>query len=136
AGVVNHPSLWQYGGYNEIQEPRKKNMLINYERLQELLGFENYDQLQHAHKGWIEDYLNAGKQTREDEWTESIAAGSKSFIERVKEILGGRAIGRDVQEGEVGYQLRESAASYKPLFRPEKVDIGPKNAYLWDISRD
>jgi putative transposase len=109
-------------------------VLINYKRLQELLGFNNYDQLRYTHKEWIEEYLSAGKQSREDEWTESIAAGSKSFIERVKEILGGRAIGRDVQEREGGFELRESAASYKPLFRPKKVDIGPKNAYFWDIS--
>jgi putative transposase len=46
AGVVSHPSLWLYGGYNEIQEPRRKNVLINYKRLQELLGFDTYDQLQ------------------------------------------------------------------------------------------
>jgi putative transposase len=34
AGVVRHPSLWVSCGYNEIQEPRRKNVLIDYERLQ------------------------------------------------------------------------------------------------------
>ena len=32
AGVVSHPSMWSFSGYNEIQEPRKKNILIDYER--------------------------------------------------------------------------------------------------------
>jgi hypothetical protein len=42
--------------------------------------------------------------------------------------------GWDVLAGGGEYQLRESAVSYKPLFRPEKIDIGPKNAYFWDIN--
>ena len=134
AGVVSHPSMWICGGYNEIQEPRRKNVLINYKRLQELLGFDTYDQLRQTHKEWIEEYLSAGKQSREEEWTESIAIGSKTFIEKVKEILGGRAIGREIQEGEGGFQLRESAASYKALLGPKKVDIGPKNDYFWNIN--
>ena len=99
-----------------------------------MLGFDTYSQFRQAYKGWTEEYLNAGKQTREEEWTESIAVGSKPFIEKVKEILGGRAIGRDVLERERGYQLRESVTSYNPLFRPEKVDIGPKNAYFWRLT--
>ena len=33
AGVVAHPSEWAFCGYNEIQEPRRKNILINYKRL-------------------------------------------------------------------------------------------------------
>ena len=31
AGVVSHPSEWSFSGYNEIQEPRRKNVLIDYE---------------------------------------------------------------------------------------------------------
>ena len=37
AGVVSHPSLWSFCGYNEIQEPRRKNVLIDYERLKACL---------------------------------------------------------------------------------------------------
>ena len=29
AGVVSHPSMGSFSGYNEIQEPRRKNMLID-----------------------------------------------------------------------------------------------------------
>ena len=28
AGVVSHPAMWPFCGYNEIQEPRRKNVLI------------------------------------------------------------------------------------------------------------
>ena len=45
AGVVSHPSMWSFSGYNEIQEPRRKNILIDYEKLRELFGVESYDEL-------------------------------------------------------------------------------------------
>jgi len=38
AGIVAHPSQWPFCGYNEIQKPRKKNVLINYDKLMELFG--------------------------------------------------------------------------------------------------
>ena len=43
AGVVNHPSVWSFCGYNEIQEPRRKNMLIDYEKLQKYVGAVPYE---------------------------------------------------------------------------------------------
>ena len=36
AGIVDHPSQWLFCGYNEIQNPRRKNVLINYDKLMEL----------------------------------------------------------------------------------------------------
>ena len=33
AGVVSHPSEWAFCGYNEIQKPRKKNVLIDHQKL-------------------------------------------------------------------------------------------------------
>ncbi len=32
AGIVEHPSQWYWCGYNEIQSPRRKNVLIDYEK--------------------------------------------------------------------------------------------------------
>ena len=29
AGIVNHPSLWEFSGYHEIQKPKKRYALIN-----------------------------------------------------------------------------------------------------------
>ena len=136
AGVVSHPSLWSFSGYNEIQEPRRKNILIDYEKLQWLIGSGSYDQLKNSHRGWVEEYLGNGAEGRQEEWTDSIAVGSKSFIEKVKSLLGFKAKGRDVIEGVEGYHLREEAAPYMALFRAEKDDIGPENAYFWDVNTE
>jgi putative transposase len=136
AGVVNHPSMWAFCGYNEIQEPRRKNVLIDYERLQRLIGAKSYDQLRSSHKGWIEEYLGDGAKPRQEEWTGSIAVGSRSFIETVKSLLGLRAKGREVMEGEKGYQLREGAAHYKALFGTENDDIDVENTYFWNVKTE
>jgi putative transposase len=136
AGVVNHPSMWSFCGYNEIQEPRRKNILIDYKRLQGLVGAGSYDQLRSSHRGWIEEYLVNGSKGRENEWTESIAVGSRSFTENVKMLLGFKAKGRKVVEGSEGYQLREAAGDYNALLGAEKDDIAPENSYFWDINTE
>ncbi|MDP3285149.1 MAG: hypothetical protein Q8M56_12035, partial [Desulfobacterales bacterium] len=66
-----------------IQEPRRKNILIDYESLQRLIGAGFYDQLWSSHKGWIEEYLRDGAKNRQDEWTGSIAVGSRSFLKGI-----------------------------------------------------
>jgi putative transposase len=136
AGVVGDPSIWPFCGYNEIQYPRRKNVLIDYEKLQGLFGSSSYDQLRNSHKGWVEEYLGDGAKKRQDEWTGSIAVGGKSFIDDVKVRLGFKAKGRDVLEASEGYQLRESVAVYNALFKAEKDDIGFENTYFWDVKVD
>ncbi len=81
-GVVTHPSEWQYGGYNEIQNPRKKCALIAYEKLARLAGFETYELFRKAHKGLTNESLSNGDNCRQSQWTESIAVGSERFTEK------------------------------------------------------
>ena len=133
AGVVSHPSMWPFSGYNEIQRPRRKNKLIDYGRLQGYLGCASYDQLRKSHKGWVENHLGGRFKRRQDEWTGSIAVGSKTFIENVKASLGFRAKRRDVVEVDNGYQLRENPAAYKAFFEVKNKDIIPDNNYFWNV---
>ena len=136
ASVLDHPSMWLFSGYNEIQKPKRKNILIDYERLQGLFGAESYDQLRSNHKGWIEAYLVNGLKHRQDIWADSIAVGSKSFVEKVKSLLGYKAKGRDVMKDGEAYHLREEAAPYMALSSAEKDDIGAGNTYYWDINSE
>jgi len=135
AGVVNHPSQWLHSGYNEIQRPRRKNILINYEKFMELLGTDNYNQAKRNHLGWAAEFLGNGNGNGwDDKWTRSIAVGSKEFVDKVKSKMGILAKGRDVTETDGGYQLREATESYLPHFEAEKGDIGPENTYFWNIT--
>ena len=81
----------------------------------------------------VEEHLGDGAKERQDEWTGSVAVGSKSFIESVKASLGFRAKGRDVIQSSEGYQLRESPAPYAVLFEAENEDIDLENTDFWDV---
>ena len=133
AGIVDHPSHWLFCGYNEIQQPRRKNVLINYDKLRELLAVESYDLVKRHHKGRVEEYLGEEKNSRDDKWTRSIAVGSKGFVEHVKPALGALAKGRKPKEAGEGYQLREPLAAYGYHFGVKNEDIRVDIAFLWNI---
>ena len=59
----------------------------------ELLGFENYEDLKDAHYKWVDSAKQTDNRGKENKWTQSIAVGSKTFIEKMKEALGFRAKG-------------------------------------------
>jgi putative transposase len=136
ASVVSHPSEWPFGGYGEIQEPRRKSVLIAYQKLAGLAGFATYDAFRKTHKELIDEALtHAGTfRQRQSQWTESIAVGSRSFTEMIKEKLGILAKGRKILENEAGFQLRESMGTYIANFDGKKDDIGAQNAYYWDLN--
>lgn len=89
-------------------------------------GAGSYQQVKISHKGWIEEYLEDGLNIRQDEGTDRIAVGSKTYVKKVIALLGFRAMGRDVKKGGGGYPLRKEAVSYNALLGPEKRDIAQK----------
>ena len=68
---------------------------------------------------------------RESIWTESIAVGSKGFVERTKEFLGMKVKGRKVRNRSEGYELREPAAPYSLHFDPGNDVLRLENMYFW-----
>ncbi len=126
AGVVTHPSEWNFGGYNEIQKPRERYALIDYKRLMDLLHMSTIDELRSSHKKWVEEILKAKNYVREIKWTQSIAVGSKIFVEGIKEKLGIRAKGRKVKGSRDLYHLRESQAAYNSNFTSENSVLREK----------
>ena len=71
---------------------------------------------------------------RENKWSQSIAVGSKKFIEKVKSQLGIRARGRSVKEaGNGSHQLKETQASYGDNPANTEIDLGTENTIPWNI---
>ncbi|MBW2487456.1 MAG: transposase [Deltaproteobacteria bacterium] len=135
AGVVSHPREWVFCGYNEIQHPRRKNKIIAYEQLMQLLGFDRYDQMTAAYRGWIEDAIEQGAGDRQPQWSESIAVGNKKFIEGTIKKLGSRAAGRRVVQSEGQFELKDPEISYNAHFGPKKANIDHQNGYYWNVSQ-
>jgi putative transposase len=71
-GVVDHPSQWPHGGYNEIQAPRRKNFIIAYERLRELAGFKEYESFTSAHRKWVQAALQKSVDAKHRRWEQSV----------------------------------------------------------------
>ena len=131
-GIISHPSEWVYGGYQEIQNPRRKNRLIAYDRLSELAGFNRYEEFKAAHKEWVEAAIANGKNVRDGKWTQSIAVGSQDYVENIKDVLGIHAKGRKVVGETETFQLREPLELYNAGFCIKKNDMGPQNLYFWE----
>jgi putative transposase len=130
-GVVSHPSEWPFCGYNEILTPRKKCVLIAYDKLAELIGFDAYSDFQKAYHELVEESLMNGNHERESQWTESIAVGSKTFTETIKNKLGIMALGRNILEVGDGLQVREDPAPYVAISKLKNEHIEGRNTYSW-----
>jgi putative transposase len=136
AGVVDHPKRWPFCGYNEIQNPPRRYRIIDLDSLLRLLGCTDLQDLHSAHKSWIEASLQQNKPVRENYWTESIAVGSKAFIEEVKKSLGFKAKGRSIADSNDQYHLREDVSNFGDTpsagIEPSAgVEVGTSNTFSW-----
>ena len=78
--------------------------------------------------------MGNGKNIRDEKWTKSIAVGSRGFVDKVKSMLGAKALGRKSTEAGESYQLREPSVPYNVHFGVKKGDIGPENTYFWNFN--
>ncbi len=80
---------------------------------------------------WLGSSLNNNKKRRETKWTQSIAVGNHNFVQTVKNKLGARAVGRQIENDTDTYELRESIEPYGD-FKDKNDVIEMKNMHLWD----
>ena len=69
---------------------------------------------------------------REGRWSEAIAVGSLSFVERVKHELGFKAAHREVIEAGGMYALREGSEAYGSNFGGKNEALRFENARFWN----
>ena len=131
AGVVDHPGQWPFCGYNEIQNPRRRYALIDYPRVMGLLHMRDFEGLQECYRGWVDEAVRSHKRDRESKWTESVAVGSKHFVEATKERLGMKAKWRKVLGANGTYELREPGVPYSCDFGVENGVLSLPNTYSW-----
>jgi REP element-mobilizing transposase RayT len=126
AGVVNHPKEWSANGYNEIMQPKDRYSIIDHQALKRFLMIDNGEELRQTYKGWVDTALAENNNEWSGKWTESIAVGEKSFVQKVKDLLGYRVRSRKVHENDVSCQLKEPAVHYG------LNDENLENSYLWE----
>jgi putative transposase len=133
AGKVDHPSLWDTSGYNEIQKPPKRYSLIDRNLLIQLCGMSSSDELTMEHSQWVNQalYENTSK-SRDAAWSESVAVGNNSFLEVIKSKLNGNHKRKIEPTGEHN-TLREDIPPYNTLFEGKKGTLSQINTNLFNL---
>ncbi|MDH5800954.1 MAG: transposase [Gammaproteobacteria bacterium] len=130
AGVVKHPSQWKHSGYQEIHTPPQRKAIVDLQKLMKLCCFNDLSAFQLSHKNWVEETLKEDKLKRVAMWSESIAVGSKAFVENTQNALGILAKGRHCETDGDSFHLKEERVLYH--FYPEKGQLNLENGLFWD----
>jgi len=131
AGAVTHPSEWQYSGYHEIQSLPQRYRLIDRQKLIDLTGMHDEQQLQHLHKEWIQQACSQN-QAKQAMWAESVAVGSESFVLDMKAKKGFSVLGRKASLDDDIYTLREPESAYNVHLHGKKVALSSENTVYFD----
>jgi hypothetical protein len=97
-------------------------------------GFTHEDSFIESYKQWIDQSCQDNNIRKESKWSESIAVGDKSFVEKVNDKLGIKVKSRSILEREETYIVRETSASYNSDFGIKKQYLRPKNMLFWNLS--
>lgn len=84
AGVVKNPAEWAWCGYREFIGLRERYRILDIETLLAMLGYREIAKARTWYREELEKKLDQGHLTREPLWTESLAAGNRTFIEAMK----------------------------------------------------
>jgi putative transposase len=128
AHVVRHPGDWEVCGYNEIQNPKPRKRVIDFEALLRLLNVDSHKTLVDLQNHLVQNEISHSK--RNPIWTESIAIGDTEYLEGIKLSLGSRGTYRQIA-GEHGSQiLREPDAGYHAVFDGKLGKLGVISAQI------
>ena len=127
AGVVKHPSEWKHGGYLEIQHPPKRYCIIDMPTLMDLAGFPDIGTLQQHHRQWLSYELALNSAARDPAWTESLAVGSKAFIDEIQALSGLKVRHRVNTVIGDKHVLREMPIAYNSNFEVEISGLSTDN---------
>jgi hypothetical protein len=106
---------WPFGGYRYILTPPKRYKLTENKKFMELMNIMEIDRFRETYRNWVDSAIMRGDIKRQPQWTRSIAVGDKVYVEKVKDQMGYKAIGRKVVENGDSFELKEPQASYRSI---------------------
>ncbi|MCB1068859.1 MAG: transposase [Kiritimatiellae bacterium] len=112
AGVVSHPAEWAWTGYREIAGLRCRYRVVSLPGILERTGQLDADRVVDWYKDWINDSSGGDAWKREAKWTESIAVGSREFVESIGRRVEDRMNVRVAEDGTGGWLVKEHQESY------------------------
>ena len=119
-GVVKHPGEWVWSGYAELMGCRKRNRLLDMEKLLWLVRCGDIAEFRKHFNAALEEAIINDELKRQAKWTQAIAIGERAYVEAIEQQIHGRQEMTIVDEGG-SWVLRED---YVASFEPEKGRIG------------
>lgn len=115
AGVVPHPQDWRWCSYDELIGRRQRYRIVNMGRLLDRLDIRDASEFRTWYTDAINDRLASGNLEREAYWTESLAVGSRDFVEAARTSYSHR-YSVDLSEASGGttgtWTIRENRVPY------------------------
>jgi putative transposase len=142
AGWTAEAHTWPWCGLYELHQKRRTRGIIDIDELCGLTGCSSVEEHIAMRMGAVADAIAHKRLQREAFWMESVAVGSKQFVEATQQTLRFRCPGRRIEKMAAGndadgrscpYVLREPRAPYEghPFVRPEETD----NLYPWKLDQ-
>jgi len=108
AGVVSHPSEWDWCGYRELVGDRQRYRLLDQPEVLLWCGSGTIDNFRENYRQVIAESLAGRQLAREPWWTESIAVGRETFIKEIQSCTSNR-VEFTIEETHTGqWSLREA----------------------------
>jgi len=120
-GVIEHPRAWEWSGYHELMGHRHRYRLLDVDRLcWRLRGTlpEVREQLEFG----IKDRIARDALKRLELWSQSLAVGSRAFLERTQKMIFTRA--------ETRYWNGQATPAYCARSRRLTTRNGPRKTIL------
>jgi len=121
AGVVRHPREWEWVGFHEIMRQRKRNRLLDLDRLCWRLRTDDLGAVQKNLETSLAEALEREEVRREPCWTESLVVGSTEFVGRMQPLIAGRQETEIVEAAEGVWALQESELAYGEETAPKSA---------------
>jgi hypothetical protein len=111
-GVVTHPREWEWVGYHEILGKRRRYRLLDLDQLCCRLGTADLQEVRQNLAVSLEETIAKDQVARQACWTESLAVGSVSFVEKVKPFILSRRETEVIEAAEELWVLCETPSPY------------------------
>lgn len=89
-GVVRHPREWEWSGYGELMGGRKRNRLLDLEKLLWLARSAALEEFRAHFNAALEEAIINDELKRQEKWTTGVAVRSKEFVEGIERRIRSR----------------------------------------------
>jgi len=126
AGVVTHPSEWQFCGFHELHQPPVRRGKLDLNALLQLFEQPSLEHLAIAVNAWAMEQITQGASERQGRWSEPVMVGNEEFIRQAHKHYKCSYPGLKVVADGPSFVLREPTIPYLTLSDHQKGRLSDK----------